>query len=75
MHGFEVLQWIRRQPRLTGLTVVVVTGMEAAGDVERAQELGASAFLAKPITFAKLVEVAGQIRDAWLGPGRPLEAR
>src|ERR1039458_6465256 len=36
MHGFEVLQWIRRQPRLTGLTVVVVTGMEAAGDVERA---------------------------------------
>jgi CheY-like chemotaxis protein len=66
MHGFEVLKWIRRHPRLAKLPVVMVTGMEVAGDVGRAQELGATAFLAKPFSFAKLVEMAEHIRDNWL---------
>jgi len=70
MHGFEVLQWIRRQPELAGLAVVVITGMEAPGDVRRAQELGATAFLTKPLSLAKLVEMAGRIRDNWLRPDR-----
>ena len=71
MHGFEVLQWIRRQPGLAGLAVVVITGMVAPGDIRRAQELGATAFLAKPFAFAKLVEMAEQLRDNWLRPARP----
>ena len=75
MHGFEVLQWIRRQPKLAGLAVVVVTGMEVPGDVRRAQELGATGFLAKPFSFAKLVEMAQQIRDAWLRPEQALQTR
>jgi len=69
MHGLELLQWIRRQPKLAGLTVVTITGMAAPGDLERARELGASAFLAKPFSFAKLVEMAQQLRDQWLRPG------
>ena len=75
MHGFEVLRWIRRHPRLARLPVVVITGMEAPGDVRRAQELGATAFLAKPFLFAKLVEMAQQIRDTWLRPERPSAKR
>ena len=73
MHGFEVLQWIRRQPRLVDLAVVVVTGMEASGDVRRAQELGASGFLNKPFSLPKLVELAQHIRDHWLQPTRLVE--
>jgi CheY-like chemotaxis protein len=55
---------------LAGLAVVVITGMEAPGDVRRAQELGATAFLTKPLSLAKLVEMAGRIRDNWLRPDR-----
>ena len=73
MHGFEVLQWIRQHPRLAGVAVVMVTGMEAPGDVRRAQELGATGFLAKPFSLEKLVEMAHQIRDLWLQPERALE--
>ena len=72
MHGFEVLEWIRRQSRLAGLPVVVLTGMEAPGDAQRAQELEATGFLAKPLSFAKLVEMARHIGDTWLRPARPL---
>jgi len=68
MHGFEVLRWIRRHPTLAGLPVVVVTGMEKPDDVRRAAELGANAFLTKPFLFAKVVEMARQLRDTWLRP-------
>ena len=70
MPGLEVLQWIRRQPRLAWLPVVVITGMAAPGDAQRAQELGATAFLPKPFSFGQQVELARQIRDKWLHPVR-----
>ncbi len=68
MHGFAVLRWIRRQPKLVGLPVVVVTGMETPGDAKSAHALGANAFLTKPVVFTKVVEMARQLRDAWLPP-------
>src|SRR5438105_4362843 len=40
MDGFEVLQWIRRQPGLSGLRVVVLTSSDEPRDVKRAYELG-----------------------------------
>ncbi len=73
MPGFEVLQWIRQHPVLDRLPVVVITGMAAPGDAKRAQELGATAFLAKPFSFDKQIELARQIRDKWLQPVRPAE--
>jgi CheY-like chemotaxis protein len=75
MRGFEVLQWIRRQPGLAELAVVVVTGMEAPGDAQRAQELGATGFLAKPFSLEELVKLAQHIHDNWLGPERLLASR
>ena len=75
MSGFAVLRWIWRQPRLAGLPVVVITGMPAPGDARRAQDLGATGFLTKPFSLAKLVEMARQIRDNWLRPAHGLEKR
>lgn len=46
--GFEVLEWIRAQPRLAELPVVVLTGSNEARDRRRALELGAQAYLVKP---------------------------
>lgn len=73
MHGFEVLQWIRQQPGMAGLAVVVITGMAAPGDAQHAEELGATAFLSKPFSFDQQVELARQIRAKWLRPVRQLE--
>ena len=52
--GFEVLEWVR-EARLDGsLEIYVLSGSNEPSDVERAQELGASDYITKPITEQKL---------------------
>lgn len=55
--GLEVLQWIRKQSRLDGLMISVVTSMRELPEVEKAFELGASAYLVKPVHALDLEEV------------------
>src|SRR6058998_998699 len=61
LSGFEVLAWIRDQPELAGLIIVVLTGSDRVPDVSKAHELGANSYLVKPGTFDELVEMVKQI--------------
>jgi len=45
--GFEILQWIRRQPELAHVQVVVLTGSVDPKDMRRAAELRADLYLPK----------------------------
>jgi CheY-like chemotaxis protein len=59
MDGFELLNWIRRQPHLSHLRVVMHSTSEVPEDVDRARELGADGYIAKetrPEKFAALLE-------------------
>lgn len=56
--GFEVLEWIREQPALRALRVVVLTTSDLVIDVQRAYQLGASSFLVKPVHFHDFDELA-----------------
>src|SRR5947209_15641370 len=64
--GFEVLSWIRQQPTLCALRVVVLTASDAISDVNRAYQLGANSFLVKPVDFARFVEVTHALKGYWL---------
>jgi len=64
--GFEVLQWIREQPELRALRVVVLTASDHIIDVNRAYQLGANSFLVKPIDFPHFVEVTRALKGYWL---------
>lgn len=55
--GFDVLQWIRAQPALKHLTVVVMSGSKDSDDVQRAYELGAHSYLVKPTKFSDLMKI------------------
>src|SRR5437868_12776557 len=46
--GLEVLEWIRQQSALRSLIVIILSSSIYEGDVRRAYELGANAFLVKP---------------------------
>lgn len=46
--GFEILSWIRTQPGLTGMTVVVLTSSGEDRDKTKAYSLGARSYLVKP---------------------------
>ena len=64
-NGFEVLQWIKEQPELKELPVVVLTGSEHAEERERSVALGASSVLAKPCTAENLRHLAAQFPGSW----------
>ncbi len=59
-NGFELITWVRRQPALAGLPVVVVTTRVGDKHQELARQCGATAFLSKPIEEELLLRtVAG----------------
>lgn len=65
--GFDVLKWIRAQPAISALPVVVLTSSKHDGDIQRAYQHGANAYLLKPALPEKLAEVLKTINDFWLG--------
>jgi CheY-like chemotaxis protein len=77
--GFEVLRWVREQPSLDHVAVVVMTGSQNSEDVQRAYQLGADSYLVKPATFSDLVKITKELKGycalertgAGRGFGRP----
>ena len=65
-NGFEVLKWIRQQPNLKELKVVVVSGSNQERDIENARTLGITDYLVKPSGLNRLMEaIQGKIHQ-WL---------
>jgi CheY-like chemotaxis protein len=64
-NGFDVLDWVRTQPELRGVSVFVLSASMRPEDVERAFDLGANAFLVKPATMEELTVMVRSLRD-WL---------
>jgi CheY-like chemotaxis protein len=72
--GLEVLSWVRKQPHLQHLPVIVMTGTLNEELRQRAGELGANSCLVKPLGFWQLVATIQQQLQAWLGGGGLAEA-
>jgi len=72
-NGFEVLAWVRQQPELKRLVVVVLTSSTQREDIDRAYYLGANAYLVKPANFKSMVDLVKSIHSFWLGSNRPAE--
>lgn len=64
--GLEVLAWIRAQPALRGLLVVILTSSRERTDVRRAYAAGANSYLVKPSSLPGLIELASAFREYWL---------
>ncbi len=69
--GFEVLEWIRQQPQLRRLPVVIFTSSSRPDDIARAYDAGANAYLVKPNALSDLSTLALALRDFWLIHNRP----
>jgi CheY-like chemotaxis protein len=64
--GLEVLKWIRTQPSVCTIPVLMLTSSSQAGDIHRSYIHGANGFLAKPSKMDDVVIMAKGIRDYWL---------
>jgi CheY-like chemotaxis protein len=63
--GLEVLEWLRAQPGLKRLPVVVLTSSRESSDVNKAYELGANSYLLKPVTFDALTRIVSDLDRYW----------
>ncbi|MBI5830561.1 MAG: response regulator, partial [Chloroflexi bacterium] len=70
--GFEVLAWLREQPRLRHLPVVVLTSSKDIPTIERAFGLGANAFLVKPPAPESLGDLVTSLAAEFERPPRVL---
>jgi len=57
IHGFEVLRWVRGQPSLNNIPVVMLTSSLEEKDRARAIQMGADGYLIKPPTRESLAQV------------------
>jgi CheY-like chemotaxis protein len=73
--GLEVLQWIREQPSLKRLVVIIFTASELEADINRAYDLRANSYLLKPADPDDLVTLLDQIQSYWLQANRFPELR
>jgi len=64
-NGFEVLRWVRGEPNLKRLLVVVLTSSNLQADVDRAYELGANSYLVKPVEFGEMVNMIQRFEAYW----------
>jgi len=65
--GLEVLRYIRREPDLSGIPVIIVSAKSLPADIKTGLEAGAFRYLTKPVSFRNLVQAveesiaAGQV--------------
>jgi CheY-like chemotaxis protein len=64
--GFEVLAWLRGQPKLRRLPVIVLTSSAQDDDIGRAYDLGVNSYVVKPSGLREIRDVARQIEAYWL---------
>lgn len=65
MDGIELLQVIRNDPAMKMIPVVMLTSSREEPDLKRCYELGANAYVVKPVDFQKFMEVIKQIGVFW----------
>ena len=75
MNGFDVLKWIRSQPYLSPMRVVVLTNSERTRDINRAYELGANAFLTKPVNSTDFADAIRAMFEFWMKHSRKPEIK
>ena len=68
--GLDVLKWIREQPEVATIVVILTSSQEQA-DIATAYRLGANGYLVKPHDLSQLMDMAKSIKDFWLTQNTP----
>jgi CheY-like chemotaxis protein len=64
--GFEALRWIRHQPELKRLLVIVFSSSGESGQINRAYDLGANSYLMKPFDYHQLTDLIRKLLIYWV---------
>jgi len=59
--GLEVLRYMRREPSLAPIPVIIVSAQSMPGDIRIGLEAGASIYLTKPVGFLDLKQAVEKV--------------
>ncbi|HXT13886.1 MAG TPA: response regulator [Candidatus Angelobacter sp.] len=65
MSGFDVLEWIKHHGALRRIPIVIVSSSDRPQDIDRAYELGANAYMVKPVNFQAVERLFESITHYW----------
>jgi len=65
MNGFEVLEWMQKQPEIKLIPTIVVTSSTMQEDVTRAYRSGANAVMNKPVDKDSLLQMLKTFHLYW----------
>lgn len=68
LSGFEVLEWIRKQPAYVDLPVAIFSSSAHPGDRKLAESLGANEYWEKPSSAHLYAHIVSDLRQRWLTP-------
>ena len=60
MHGFAVCKQLRENPALDKTTIIITSSKSYKPDIDKALELGADAYIIKPVEFDELFQIANE---------------
>lgn len=58
--------WLREQPKLKRLPVVVLTSSQEYTDINNVYDTGGNAYIVKPVMFNELVEIVITLNLHWI---------
>ena len=64
--GIEVLRWLKAQPEVRRIPVVILTSSRLKGDVEAAYDGHANSYLVKPVQFDELQRMMTSVHGFWI---------
>jgi DNA-binding response OmpR family regulator len=68
--GLEVLKFMRREPMLAKIPVIVVSAKSLPSDIKTGMDAGASAYLTKPVGFLDLKQTVEKV----IASGQPAQS-
>ena len=62
--GLEVLRYMRREPELSSIPVIVVSAKSMPSDIRTGMEAGASVYLTKPVGYLDLKQAVERLTES-----------
>ena len=69
-NGFEVLEEMKKEPRLQSLPVIMLTMSQREEDVVRSYTNGACSYIQKPVDLDRFKKLVKQFEHYWIGVSR-----
>jgi CheY-like chemotaxis protein len=63
--GFEVLEFMKSEPELRKIPVVVLSGSSNPYEIERCYSSGANSYISKPVGLQQVFDMAAQLVSYW----------